>query len=77
MHKYTQCKIHDQNTTSNKHVTNIDLGRLDRSISVVHEKYGTDKSKWKGSFPTRSFVKCMWFAIWPVLALPRTKLSDL
>lgn len=56
VHKYTQHKIHYQNTTSNKHVTNIDLGRLDRSISIVHEKYGANKSKWKGSFPTWSFT---------------------
>jgi len=56
VHKYTQHKIHYENTCSDKHARTIDLGRLDRSISIVDERYGADKSKWKGSFLTWSFM---------------------
>lgn len=55
VHKCTQHKIHYQNT-SNKHVTNTGLGRLDRSISIVHERYSVSKTKWTGSFLTWSFL---------------------
>lgn len=34
------------------HVTNIDLGRLDKSISIIPGGTDGDKSKWKGSFST-------------------------
>lgn len=38
------------------HVRNIDLGRLDRNISIAYRSFDDDKPKWKGPFSTWSFM---------------------
>lgn len=51
-----QHTFHDEDIACRKLVTNTNHGRLEMSISIVHEQYGVDKSKWKDFFLMWSFM---------------------
>lgn len=51
-----QHTFHDEDIAFRKLVTNTNHGILEMSISIVHEQYGVDKSKWKDFFLMWSFM---------------------